>query len=388
MVYDSLCRFSPEGSMVVLAPRRHYLTGEMIPGTEEFDSQAPFPIHRVDLLRPTVRKSHNILHSVWLQLTIDVPLKIRLAWTVTRLVRRDKIDVLCIGELNSGSWIGLFAQRWLGCRMINYIHGEEITTQTNYRFYGRNRERYLAHADAVVAVSGFTKQALQDLMGVDPAKIALIQNGVDAERFTPGPPPQYLMERYGLAGKRVLMTVGRLVERKGIDRTIEAMPEIVAAVPDAHYLIVGEGEYRTHLERLVADQGMSEHVTFAGRVPEEELVDHYRFCDLFLMPNRELSDHDTEGFGLVFLEANACGKAVVGGRAGGAVEAVQEGRNGLLVNGDKPPEIAVAVIRLLTDTALREQIETTGLEIARAASSKEKARQFHQLCQRLVGETP
>jgi len=374
--------------MTVLAPWRHYYTGDVIQGWRELDRKAPYKVYRVELLRPLIKHAGNLFQSIWRQLTTDLPLKVRLMWVTAALVKRENIDVVCIGELNSGSWLGLFCQRWLGCKMISYIHGEEITTRTTYLSYGRLRGAYLRRADAVVAVSNFTRQALQDLMGVPSGKITLLENGVDSERFKPGPRPDRLVYRYGVEGKHVLLTVGRLVPRKGIDRTIEAMPRILREIPDAHYLIVGEGEYRAELESLVSARGLEDRVTFAGRVDDAELVDHYRLCDLFLMPNRELSDHDTEGFGLVFLEANACGKAVIGGRAGGAVEAVRDGQNGLLVDADEWAPIADAVIRLLTDETLRTRIETTGLEVARASSSAMGAMRFYELCCGLVGQDP
>jgi phosphatidylinositol alpha-1,6-mannosyltransferase len=386
VVYDSLCRFGPPGSITVLAPWRHYYTGEVIQGWRDFDRRAPYRVHRVELLRPRMKQARSLAQSIWLQLSTDLPLKLRLMWVTARLVKREQVDIVCIGELTSGSWLGVFCQRWLGCKMINFIHGEEITTRTTYRSYGRLRRAYLQRADAVVAVSRFTRNALQELMGVPEEKITLIENGVDAQRFSPGPRPDSLVQRYGLQGRRVLLTVGRLVPRKGIDRTIEAMPRILQNIPDAHYLIVGDGEYRPALEALVQSHALEERVTFAGRVDECELVDHYRLCDVFVMPNRELSDHDTEGFGLVFLEANACAKAVIGGRAGGAVEAVRDGQNGLLVDARESGPIAEAVTRLLTDDALRTRIEVSALEIAQASSSARGAERFHQLCCSLVGE--
>lgn len=388
VVYESLCRFAPPGSMHVLASKRHYGTGEEIPGWRDFDAQAPYPIQRVDLLRPVSVEARSIAHSAYLWLTGDLPIKVLSLSAAARIVRREDIDVVCIGELSSGSWLGLALRRLFGCRVINYIHGEEITTVMPYRFFGQKRREYLHAADAIVAVSGFTRQALVDLMGVDAEKIELIHNGVDAERFQPGPKNLALIQRYGLQGKHVLLTVGRLVPRKGFDMTLRALPRIVADCPDCHYLILGEGEYRARLEEIVREEGVGRHVTFTGRVAEAELADHYRLCDLFLMPNRELSDHDTEGFGLVFLEANACGKAVIGGRAGGVVEAVRDGETGLLVDGSNPAEITEAALRLLRDHTFRETLEHNGLAYARSSSSREKAMQFHRLCSRLVVATP
>jgi phosphatidylinositol alpha-1,6-mannosyltransferase len=386
VVYESLCQFSPPGSMYVLAPWRHYITGEEVTGWREYDATAAFPIERIELLRPPAATPGSLLHSAWLQLSVDLPLKAQVLWKVLRTIRREKIDVICVCELSSGSWLGLLLKRFLGIPYINYIHGEEITTEVPYRLFGRRRRLYLHKAAAVVAVSEFTRNALIEKMEVAPERIELIVNGVDAERFQPGPRPRDLEDRYGLAGKRVLLTVGRLVERKGIDTTIRALPRILERCPDARYLVVGTGEYRARLEALVREEGVEDQVIFAGRVPHDELVAHYQLCDLFVMPNRELANFDTEGFGLVFLEANACGKAVVSGRAGGVVEAVLDGETGLNVDGDDVVAVADAIGGLLTDDARRERMGARGLEVARQSSSSVRARMFHDLCVRVSGQ--
>lgn len=381
VVYETLCRFAPVGSMVVFAPWRHYIDGREIEGWREHDAAAPYPVYRTELLRPPMQEPpRHRWESLWRLLRIDLPLKVRIMRELWRIVKAHEINVVCIGELNSGSWMGVFCQRVLGCRMINYIHGEEITTETEYRFYGRQRRRYLRRSDAVVAVSRFTQKALVGLMGVPESKITLINNGVNIQRFVPAEPSSELLDRHSLHDRRVILTVGRIVPRKGLDVVIRALPRVLDAEPDAHYLIVGEGHYRPVLERLVDEFGVRAHVTFAGKVREEELAAYYQLCDVFVMPNREMPDGDTEGFGLVFLEANACGKPVIGGRAGGAVEAVRDGENGLLVDGWSVAEVAGALSRLLTDRALNARIAARGLEIARASSSCSKAEQFYSLC--------
>lgn len=385
VVYESLCQFAPRGTMHVLAPWRHYLSGEEVAGWREYDAQVDFPIERIELLRPPAASPGSLLHSAWLQLSVDLPLKLKVLRKAIGMIRREGIDVVCVCELSSGSWLGLLLRRMLGIPYINYIHGEEITTDVPYRLFGRRRRQYLHKADAVVAVSEFTRRALIDKMGVAPERIELIVNGVDAERFQPGPKPVALLERYGLAGKRVLLTVGRLVERKGIDTTIRALPEILARCPQTRYLVVGTGDYRAELEALALAQGVADQVIFAGRVPHAELVAHYQLCDLFVMPNRELANHDTEGFGLVFLEANACGKAVVAGRAGGVVEAVRHGETGLNVDGEDVAAVAGAISQLLLDDERRDAMGERGLQVARESSSAARARLFQELCERVAG---
>ena len=383
VVYDNLGRHSG-GQLVVLAPYRHYETGRVLVGWRDHDKAAPYPIYRIELLRPREHEPTSRLHSLWRYLRIDLPLKAKILWKVLSIIRKERITVLCIGELNSGSWIGPYAKLLRGCPIINYLHGEEVTARAQYTFFGRSKQKYLDRADAVVAVSNFTRQVLIELTQTAPAKIEVIYNGVDLDRFRIIEPSPALRDKYGIAGKRVLLSVGRLVPRKGIDKVLEALPSLLGRYPDLQYLVVGSGPYRQRLEQMVAELGLAAHVTFTGPIDDAALTDHYALCDLFVLPNRKMPDGDTEGFGLVFLEANACGKPVIGGRAGGVVEAVRDGHNGILVDGNSVEEIREAISRLLEDTALYGRLRIGGLEIARQSSWKSRAEQFQTLCDRIT----
>lgn len=383
VVYEKLAYYNPGSEMMVLAPKFHCATREHLDGWQAFDQRVPYPVQRLDLLRPWVLQSRSIWHSLYLLARYDYPLRLRVLLTTLWLIKKHRIKTICIGELNSLSWLGLVCRKLTGVKVINYIHGEEVTTETVYRRFGRKRRSYLHSADAVVAVSQFTKQFLEERYGLPADKVKLIPNGVDIAQFYPGERSSLLTERYQLANKKVLLTVGRLVPRKGIDKTIEALPLLLKQMPELHYLIVGTGPYRDALEALVDQFGVRDHVTFAGRVAEEELALHYQLCDLFLMPNREMPDKDTEGFGLVFLEANACLKPVIGGRAGGAVEAVLHEQNGLSVNGEHPEEIAAAIERIFNEPGLADRLATKGLEVARKSSFEYCAQAFQQLYRQL-----
>lgn len=383
VVYDNLGRYGG-GRVAVLAPYRHYQTGHVLVGWRDHDKAAPYPIYRIELLRPREYNPTSRLQSLWRYLRIDIPLKIKILWNIRRIVHKENIKIVCIGELNSGSWIGPYARFLWGCKIINYIHGEEVTSKSQYTFFGRSKEKYLNRADAIVAVSNFTRRALMELTQTPPEKIEVIYNGVDLDRFHVREVDPKLIEKYRLNGKRVLLSVGRLVPRKGIDRTLEALPRLLERYPNLHYLVVGEGPYRDELQKIIARLGLAGHVTFTGPVDDGDLGAHYAACDLFVMPNRDMPDGDTEGFGLVFLEANACGKPVVGGRAGGAVEAVQDGVNGLLVDGNSAASIADAIERLLDDRNLYEELRAGGLEIAQRSSWRVRTQQFQALCRRLA----
>jgi len=160
----------------------------------------------------------------------------------------------------------------------------------------------------------------------------------------------------------------------------------VRQCPDIVYLIVGEGSYRPELESLVAGLDLGGHVVFAGAVPDYELTEHYSLGDVFIMANREMPDGETEGFGLVFLEANACGLPVIAGKAGGSVDAVTDQVNGLVVDGNDVAAITDAIIRIFTDDALRDRLRAGGAEIAQASGWDGRVDQFLRFCDRLADQ--
>jgi phosphatidyl-myo-inositol dimannoside synthase len=317
-------------------------------------------------------------------LFIDLPLYARILWAAYRQIRRHDINVVCMGELVSGGWLGVALKRLLGCRLLFYIHGEEVTTDTAGRLGGDRRQHYLAVADRVISVSSFTSAALEREMGVPPEKIALIPNGVDTARFSPAPLNPALLARWQITDHPLVLTVGRLVPRKGMDMAIHAMLRVVDKHPRARHLIVGDGPYRAELSQLIQQLGLQEHVHLVGALPFNEVLDLFLSCQVFLMPNRTMPDGDTEGFGLVFREANACGKPAVGGRAGGAVDAIDDGQTGYLVDGTNPDDIAQKVILLLDDPALAARMGQQGLTTARYNDVKAVAGRFLDVCESLL----
>jgi phosphatidylinositol alpha-1,6-mannosyltransferase len=273
--------------------------------------------------------------------------------------------------------------RWVpSIRTIVYVHGEELTTVSSWDPHLQRARRTLQLADRVIVVSRFTEAVTRELLGPveGKAKLALIPNGVDRQRFRPLPRRAELVERYGLRDRFVYVSVCRLVEKKGVDNVIRAMPELLSSVPDAMLLAVGAGPFEPELRRLTELSGVADRVVFAGSVPDATLADHYCLGDVFVMPNRRLPDGDTEGFGLVFLEANACGLPVIAGRDGGSTDAVQHGENGLVVDGASVAEIAAAMRLLRKDAALRDRLRHGGMRIAAASGWAERANAFLQVC--------
>ncbi|HYZ21212.1 MAG TPA: glycosyltransferase, partial [Rhodopila sp.] len=221
IVYDSLARFGG-GHVSVLAPQHDYRDNLPIQGWREFDRQAPFRVHRIRLLRTPLRAKGPSLPQRLLGLGAETLIRLATLHAISRVVRQERISILCIGELVAGGWLARWCRVLFGLKSVVYVHGEEISTRTAYDQGGQRRRRALGAADGVVAVSRFTRDALIHGFGIPPAKIELVSNGVDLNRFTPRARPDHLVTRYNLAGRKVLLTIGRLYARKGMDRVIES----------------------------------------------------------------------------------------------------------------------------------------------------------------------
>jgi phosphatidylinositol alpha-1,6-mannosyltransferase len=380
VVYANLARCAGE-RMTVIAPRVGYNNGLPLIGWRENDRHKPYRVIRLGLLRTRMPKDPPRGLSRLSFLASDVLLRVRLACVLLWLVLRHRVRAICVGELTASAWIvNIFG--WLpGIRTLAYVHGEEITTEDRYDAGHLRARRALLACDTIVVVSRFTERAVAALLGTQAGKrIRLIENGVDNTRFTPSAKATDLLEVYGLRDRFVFVSVCRLLEKKGIDNTLRAFARLRPSLPDCRYLIVGGGPYRRALENLAQELALGTDVVFAGQVADDELVDHYRLGDVFVMPNRELPNGDTEGFGLVFLEANGCGLPVIAGQDGGSTDAVRDGINGLVVDGKSVDAIANAMQRLHDDAALRARLHALGLEAAAAAGWGEKTETFLGLC--------
>lgn len=221
------------------------------------------------------------------------------------------------------------------------------------------KQKPLAAAQRVVAISKFTAQHMVRRQHVAESRLSVLPCALD-ERLLHVEPDRGWLVAHNLADSPFLLTVGRLAasERyKGHDVVIRALPKIISRVPDIRYLIIGDGDDRPRLERLAVSHGVAEHVVFAGAVNDAQLAAAYRACRAFIMPARTLMDENPpkgEGFGIVFLEAMAFGKPVVGPRYGAPAEFIEHGKHGLLVNPESPEEVANTVVHLLRNPSVAE----------------------------------
>jgi phosphatidyl-myo-inositol dimannoside synthase len=243
------------------------------------------------------------------------------------------------------------------------IHGSEVLYLLQNdapRSHRRLFQWTTAHAQRLVALGAYQGELLAKL-GVDHERVFVSPEGVDVSRFEGVDTRTFaaIRDRHGIASRFVVLTVGRLVERKGHDIVLRALPQVARELPNVMYVVVGSGPYETRLRSLTHELGLQDKVAFCGRVQDHELVAYYHACDVFAMISRELPD-DTEGFGIVFMEAAACGKPTIGGRSGGVPDAIVDGETGFLVDPTAVEDVAEAIVRIGRDSALAKRLGESG----------------------------
>jgi len=325
------------------------------PGARAFDVAHPNTVHRLKLdrhwwLRPESLVIYTKLLAKSLVLAIQY-----------------QFDEVHAGRVLSEGLVGLIVARLKKLPLVIYAHGEEITTWRQPGKFRMMRFTY-RQADCVIANSDFTRNELLKL-GVKPNRIALISPGVDLKRFRPGLEVSDLRASLGLTkGQKLILSLGRLSRRKGFDQVIRSLPFLVDKGINAYYAIIGIGEDHGYLISVARDIGVSDRLHMLGHVSSDDLPRWFNAADVFAMPNRNING-DTEGFGMVFLEAAACGKPAVAGHAGGTGDAVADGMTGLRVDGGSLEEVATALARLLEDPGFAERLGSSGYARASKAFS-------------------
>ena len=268
-------------------------------------------------------------------------------------------------------WFGAAAplsltSRWLRKAGADHIvaltHGHEVWWSKVWPFSWLMSE-IARSIDVATYLGNFTKQAIAPRFK-NPEKLIKIAPGIDIEHFKPLDSSS-LRSELELNDRPTIISVGRLVHRKGQDRLVEAMSRIVAELPDAILVFIGEGPHRKELDRLVAKHNLDKNVRFIGRIQYSDLPRYIALGDIFAMPSRSrLFGLEVEGLGIVYLEASACGLPVVGGSSGGAPDAVKDGVTGFVVDGNDIDQIAERIIHLLRDEELRRKMGKAGRDWA------------------------
>jgi phosphatidylinositol alpha-1,6-mannosyltransferase len=263
-----------------------------------------------------------------------------------RLAPEHQVTMIHAARCLPEGFMAWLLKRWCGLPYLCYIHGEDVNSASTSRELRWMVRRVLGAADFVIPNSRNTLRILKDEWSLPEDRLRLLYPGVDTQRFVPAEPDPEVRARLGWGERPVVLTVGRLQKRKGHDQMIPAIAQVRQAIPDVLYAIVGDGEERGFLEDLVKKHELAGHVQFLGELEDAGLVECYQQCDLFALPNRQFG-RDIEGFGMVLLEAQACGKPVIAGASGGTAETMRIPETGRVVNCDGPDQLAGLVIELL-----------------------------------------
>ena len=249
---------------------------------------------------------------------------------------------------------GVLADEYEQAKRNGYTSLRSRVANQLMRRLARLEEKTAKNATLVVTISKYSLEKMQHHYNVDKAKVRIVPNGVDPEKFKPVNNKAIVKQQFGLGDKSVVLFVGSLILRKGLPFLVEAAKTIAKQKTDTQFVVVGDGPLRNQLISRLEAFGLADKFTFLNWLSEDELAAAYNCADVFVLPSIQ------EGQGIVLLEAQASATPVVAFNIGGVNEAVVNGETGLLVNRDSSGELADALLRLLLDKALREKMGTAG----------------------------
>ena len=343
LAYQAARYLSERGWQVeVMTPQDHVERTEI----ERFNAQIrraarPFDIHTLSRVEPPALEGLQ-----------------RLALAL-RAVQKRRPDVLLAVGMQA-VWLGALLSRISRVPLVAVGVGSEFGGGRARLAKALNRWAF-GRARKVIAISEHTRDLIVGA-GIDAGQVVVVPCGADAGRYRPGLETGELRARLGIGsrtlrpGRRVLLTVGQLSERKAQDVVIRALPQILRVCPDVTYILAGLATRRAEMERLAADLGVQEHVIVTGIVPEDELAVYYNLADVFVLVSRRTDRGEVEGYGIVVAEAALCGVPSVLSAACGVAESIAANGAALVVEPDDPPATARAILQLLTDDALRAQM--------------------------------
>ena len=211
----------------------------------------------------------------------------------------------------------------------------------------------------IIAVSNFTRDLAAHFVGR--GKIEVIPNGIDPQKLRTTLSNRSMKRKLGLTGKKVLLSVGNLVGRKGHDTIIRALPNVQGSVRNVAYVIVGTGPEKDSLRTLAEELGVENSILFTGFIKNKELANYYNMCDVFVLMSRTIAEKSAiEGFGIAYIEAAFLGKPVIGGKSGGTDDSIDDGVTGFLVEPEDVDALSKKIIFLLKNPAKASAMGKSG----------------------------
>jgi len=278
-----------------------------------------------------------------------------LVWTLGILFR-ERADIIHTHWLIPQGFTGAVLHHIMGIPHIATVHGSDLALIKKSTVLTRICSFIIHHSDAITVNSSYTKQLLVSLVPVAEKKIQVIPMGVDPQKFVVKAGSSSVKKN---ASDRIILNVGRLIDWKGTRYLIEAMPDVLRHIPDARLIIIGTGPENESLRQKVRELKLEDCITFLGTVNNSTLIGYYHCADVFVLPSIQKLGN-TEGLGVVLLEAMASGCPVIGTNVGGIPDIITDGDNGFLVPERDSAQLAEKIIRLLSDAKLRETFRKNG----------------------------
>ena len=250
---------------------------------------------------------------------------------VLKLIKEYGIEEVHCGRVIPEGVIARALKLLAGARYNCFVHGEDVETAATSREHSLLVKNVCKNASMLICNSENTANIVRKLGFDSGSKCEVLHPGVDTSRFEVAAPDTSFRQKMGWSGKRVLLTVGRLQRRKGQDFLIKSMPALLKEFPDLFYAVVGRGECYDELISLVDQHKLHDNVCVYPDMDDEALIKCYQQCDIFILPNRTI-DNDIEGFGMVLVEAQVCGKPVIAGDSGGTRETMNIGKTGHIID--------------------------------------------------------
>ncbi len=268
------------------------------------------------------------------------------------ILKKKKIDLIHAHWSLPQGLLGIMAKYALKVPCVTTLHGSDIFGLRHPIFRSLNKLA-IAHSDVCTANSRATAAMARKISGRENPR--LIPMGVNPIQFQKTTEIVDLRKKLQLNGE-VILSVGRLIDWKGTDYLIKAFAGVLLEFPRAKAIIIGSGPRKNHLLNLTRDLQLSDNIVFMDEVPHAELVKYYSLADVFVLPSITSKTGETEGFGVVLLEAMACGLAVIGSNVGGIPDIIKDGETGLLARPTDPQDLGNQITRLLSDANLRGKV--------------------------------
>ena len=300
-----------------------------------------------------------------------------LTLVVLMVLKTHQIQVVHIADIKTIPLPLWYIFRFTGIPVVSFIHGQELAILGPQKIVAA-----LESSKLIIAISGFTRDTLISDFKVPSGKIAVLNPGFKQELLKVETQPQKIRTKYKLQKKFVILTISRLIKRKGHATVLNSLAHLKqAGYGNFSYLIVGRGPEEDALKDLTRDLNLEDTVNFVGYTPDEDLPNFYDACDVFVMVPVNIAG-DYEGFGIVYLEAGAFGKPVIGSRSGGIPDAIKDGKTGFLINPEDHQQLAEILLRLAKNKDLGIKLGRNGYNLAKRSASDKIAERLLSIIER------